>query len=112
PPTLFTLSSHSPRPPRLLHSFPTRRSSDLSIEMPCSAMSAEQISALAKIPMLVMFGDHLGDVQAAGPANWNASFEGCQKFVRQVDRKSTRLNSSHGSISYAVFCLKKKTKYN
>src|SRR5438128_6934185 len=28
------------------------------------------------------------------------------------DRKSTRLNSSHGSISYAVFCLKKKTKIN
>src|SRR5438128_7510419 len=28
----------------------------------------------------------------------------------RVDRKSTRLNSSHGSISYAVFCLKKKTK--
>src|SRR6266542_1359672 len=28
------------------------------------------------------------------------------------DRKSTRLNSSHGSISYAVFCLKKKTKNN
>src|SRR5690242_21173878 len=28
------------------------------------------------------------------------------------DRKSTRLNSSHMSISYAVFCLKKKTKYN
>src|SRR5207245_11195794 len=27
------------------------------------------------------------------------------------DRKSTRLNSSHGSISYAVFCLKKKTKH-
>src|SRR5207245_4800485 len=26
-----------------------------------------------------------------------------------LDRKSTRLNSSHGSISYAVFCLKKKT---
>src|SRR5207245_5074873 len=25
-----------------------------------------------------------------------------------IDRKSTRLNSSHGSISYAVFCLKKK----
>src|SRR2546422_4210442 len=30
---------------------------------------------------------------------------------RQRDRKSTRLNSSHGYISYAVFCLKKK-KYN
>src|SRR2546429_7071132 len=28
----------------------------------------------------------------------------------QVDRKSTRLNSSHGYISYAVFCLKKKKK--
>src|SRR5690348_11998294 len=28
----------------------------------------------------------------------------------QLDRKSTRLNSSHPSISYAVFCLKKKTK--
>src|SRR2546422_1736705 len=28
--------------------------------------------------------------------------------VKQVDRKSTRLNSSHGYISYAVFCLKKK----
>src|SRR5690242_21104538 len=28
------------------------------------------------------------------------------------DRKSTRLNSSHMSISYAVFCLKKKTFYN
>src|SRR5207245_11562833 len=29
---------------------------------------------------------------------------------RRSDRKSTRLNSSHGSISYAVFCLKKKKK--
>src|SRR6266581_7805662 len=30
---------------------------------------------------------------------------------RPPDRKSTRLNSSHPSISYAVFCLKKKTEY-
>src|SRR5687768_17917756 len=29
--------------------------------------------------------------------------------TREIDRKSTRLNSSHGYISYAVFCLKKKT---
>src|SRR5438270_10105399 len=29
-----------------------------------------------------------------------------------LDRKSTRLNSSHSQISYAVFCLKKKTKTN
>src|SRR2546422_7448121 len=31
---------------------------------------------------------------------------------RRRDRKSTRLNSSHGYISYAVFCLKKKKKKN
>src|SRR2546430_12112860 len=30
--------------------------------------------------------------------------------VEEVDRKSTRLNSSHSQISYAVFCLKKKKK--
>src|SRR3712207_8324150 len=30
----------------------------------------------------------------------------------RVDRKSTRLNSSHANISYAVFCLKKKKKTN
>src|SRR5258708_26330810 len=35
-------------------------------------------------------------------------------YIQQVieDRKSTRLNSSHQIISYAVFCLKKKNKYN
>src|SRR2546430_8936538 len=32
--------------------------------------------------------------------------------VRKLDRKSTRLNSSHSQISYAVFCLKKKKKKN
>src|SRR3989449_2748540 len=32
-------------------------------------------------------------------------------FSASVDRKSTRLNSSHGYISYAVFCLKKKKQY-
>src|SRR5690606_42004678 len=31
-------------------------------------------------------------------------------FICSIDRKSTRLNSSHVKISYAVFCLKKKTK--
>src|SRR5260221_643760 len=34
----------------------------------------------------------------------------CFSATRPVDRKSTRLNSSHTVISYAVFCLKKKTK--
>src|SRR5438477_3501262 len=33
-----------------------------------------------------------------------------EAFGREIDRKSTRLNSSHMSISYAVFCLKKKKK--
>src|SRR5699024_5057247 len=38
------------------------------------------------------------------------SIEGCENNIhaRDLDRKSTRLNSSHVSISYAVFCLKKK----
>src|SRR5687768_17796111 len=33
------------------------------------------------------------------------------RFSFRTDRKSTRLNSSHGYISYAVFCLKKKKKH-
>src|SRR5687768_17750040 len=33
-----------------------------------------------------------------------------RQYTRNRDRKSTRLNSSHGYISYAVFCLKKKKK--
>src|SRR5688572_10568441 len=44
----------------------------------------------------------------------NGNFEElcfCDEFVsRKQDRKSTRLNSSHSQISYAVFCLKKKKK--
>src|SRR3712207_4148283 len=36
---------------------------------------------------------------------------GLVKQFGQIDRKSTRLNSSHANISYAVFCLKKKKKY-
>src|SRR2546429_9771746 len=32
------------------------------------------------------------------------------EHIPELDRKSTRLNSSHGYISYAVFCLKKKKK--
>src|SRR6202041_377615 len=33
-------------------------------------------------------------------------------LLHDLDRKSTRLNSSHVELSYAVFCLKKKTRYN
>src|SRR2546430_13354328 len=35
-----------------------------------------------------------------------------QRGMVDEDRKSTRLNSSHSQISYAVFCLKKKKKYS
>src|SRR5690348_17735220 len=38
--------------------------------------------------------------------------EGLSVLQYFIDRKSTRLNSSHPSISYAVFCLKKKKKHN
>src|SRR5689334_24133456 len=34
-----------------------------------------------------------------------------RRVTNEPDRKSTRLNSSHSSISYAVFCLKKKKRY-
>src|SRR3712207_7519984 len=36
--------------------------------------------------------------------------EDCRLDLDHLDRKSTRLNSSHANISYAVFCLKKKKK--
>src|SRR5690242_21217343 len=42
----------------------------------------------------------------AGPGYWSRRRT---TYVDDGDRKSTRLNSSHMSISYAVFCLKKKT---
>ena len=38
------------------------------------------------------------------------NIELCKQEIKRQDRKSTRLNSSHTVISYAVFCLKKKNK--
>src|SRR3712207_8131861 len=43
----------------------------------------------------------LGETRACDPKEWH--------LQDRLDRKSTRLNSSHANISYAVFCLKKKT---
>src|SRR5699024_12588143 len=40
--------------------------------------------------------------------HWNSGTVPLRIVLRKLDRKSTRLNSSHVSISYAVFCLKKK----
>src|SRR5258708_19847556 len=46
-------------------------------------------------------------------SHFRHAFGGDSKSHMQIDRKSTRLNSSHQIISYAVFCLKKKKKqYN
>src|SRR5207245_10814553 len=45
-----------------------------------------------------------------GPGQSRRIHRDCPGPFRGRDRKSTRLNSSHGSISYAVFCLKKKKK--
>src|SRR5206468_10611018 len=45
---------------------------------------------------------------AAGPRSRSASRWGWRCSSSRPDRKSTRLNSSHDQISYAVFCLKKK----
>src|SRR3712207_7767063 len=52
-----------------------------------------------------------GRVVVLGPAgkNFAAGMSGGLAYVYDEDRKSTRLNSSHANISYAVFCLKKKT---
>src|SRR3712207_8307365 len=49
-------------------------------------------------------GEPLGERDRAGPHRLELAHQ-----VRQ-DRKSTRLNSSHANISYAVFCLKKKQR--
>src|SRR5437764_15484897 len=83
-----------------LHSFPTRRSSDL-------VRDGERIAAPRPLP------DHQRDelVVAERRGPMTAQFLARPIVGRQVlhlDRKSTRLNSSHRCISYAVFCLKKK----
>src|SRR5207253_3994958 len=71
-------------------------------------------------------GDRSGTIEARMWDQFEAAAKGIQRedFVKvqarveiyknrpQLDRKSTRLNSSHVAISYAVFCLKKKKKEN
>src|SRR5258708_32046152 len=51
---------------------------------------------------------HLLEARAEGAHGARVVRIGEQLDARAVDRKSTRLNSSHQIISYAVFCLKKK----
>src|SRR5256886_4101021 len=50
----------------------------------------------------------MAGAQEARKALPNTAMPSCRKTRRRTDRKSTRLNSSHSQISYAVFCLKKK----
>src|SRR5688572_32544720 len=53
------------------------------------------------------------EARAGGDAaiSQSESIHACGHFISgNLDRKSTRLNSSHSQISYAVFCLKKKKK--
>src|SRR3712207_8588152 len=58
------------------------------------------LNALAvQLPPLHQFGNQRALTQSAD-----------DNHRRLLDRKSTRLNSSHANISYAVFCLKKKNK--
>src|SRR3712207_1469774 len=80
------------RPPRSTP-FPTRRSSDLRPADPAT----DEIRA----------GNQPQDREGARPASASDA-PGASR--RGEDRKSTRLNSSHANISYAVFCLKKKKK--
>src|SRR3989442_11896929 len=56
-------------------------------------------------------GPRLPDSAAAGFPGVVVVFPGFAARVAKPDRKSTRLNSSHVRISYAVFCLKKKKHY-
>src|SRR2546426_7705490 len=84
------------RPPRSTL-FPTRRSSDLLAEVHFTLGSVYQATGKT--------AEALVELKQALQLAPNSD-EG----YRRLDRKSTRLNSSHLVISYAVFCLKKKKK--
>src|SRR5690606_40212174 len=102
---LFFCSCHPD--PRDLHSFPTRRSSDLLISRNMRLVSKQvTLSALDREESR---GGHIrSDYPETDP-----ELDGMHQIVgtfQTEDRKSTRLNSSHVKISYAVFCLKKKNR--
>src|SRR5206468_12529360 len=89
---------------RDLHSFPTRRSSDL--------LAVERLS-LARVDSPRARRGPVARRRAAPRSERAASRRRPRRRLRPRalrDRKSTRLNSSHDQISYAVFCLKKKKK--
>src|SRR5690606_40914393 len=94
-----------------LHSFPTRRSSDLLVHE-LSEFLVEQMDSPSdlKRPLL---GRRKCRWSAPVPLDrFRTIAQTTNTTINDVllDRKSTRLNSSHVKISYAVFCLKKKNK--
>src|SRR5699024_12784830 len=97
----FLLFYSSPVPPRHPPPFPTRRSSDL---VPCADRQPPSPREL-RGPLLR--GPHLLLVLRLLRLHRRLRIQR-NEHGEQQDRKSTRLNSSHVSISYAVFCLKKK----
>src|SRR5436305_8704409 len=86
-----------------LHSFPTRRSSDLD---PLDT----HMLAVVEEPEVGDEGLDQEDATRAQAAGHVGEAAHLVVLGQQRDRKSTRLNSSHVRISYAVFCLKKKKR--
>src|SRR5262245_63404424 len=96
----------------LLHSFPTRRSSDLLLARARVHLWVA-LAVLIAAPVLMHAGNPFKDLTstAGGFSTWDADLIDVETVAQTgsgvyVDRKSTRLNSSHLGISYAVFCLK------
>src|SRR5690606_39502498 len=95
---------------RFLHSFPTRRSSDLPGIMAQSALFIAiffGVQVIGERDAGVLAKLMVTPTPKAALVTGKAFAAGLRALV---DRKSTRLNSSHVKISYAVFCLKKKNK--
>src|SRR3712207_7454441 len=70
---------------------------------------------LAHLPHAVRAQDHRRfgvDGERLGEGLAVSGVEAPDDLPRELDRKSTRLNSSHANISYAVFCLKKKKSHD
>src|SRR5207247_8863598 len=94
---------------RHLHSFPTRRSSDLAPDRGARRAAAPAHDVLDPGTRGVRRIDELRTEQR-GTLLSSCHLHRQDPQGREADRKSTRLNSSHEWISYAVFCLKKKKK--
>src|SRR5690554_7307408 len=74
---------------------------------------AQELTKLAEFNANEALVAELGNNWQTQPYAWLPLKANNQDMVVLIDRKSTRLNSSHVRISYAVFCLKKKKKtYN